>query len=212
MQLLGKSQPEQFAESLRKAAAWISGAIAAFMILRGALPAALALGGVALVLASGLPLDWRSAVAVIFGARKSGANWLKMSDADGEIIAGPNAGRRLSELTYGECLSFYAQARVGDPIAAATLEAYLDRRFAGWRAAGQRDSDTGDRFAATDGNGEMSQQEAYKTLGLPPGAGADEIIRAHRRLMKERHPDHGGATAEAARINQAKDRLLRRHG
>jgi DnaJ-class molecular chaperone len=58
----------------------------------------------------------------------------------------------------------------------------------------------------------MSEQEAYQTLGLRAGASAEEIIRTHRRLMKERHPDHGGTTDDAARINQAKDRLLRRHG
>jgi curved DNA-binding protein CbpA len=52
--------------------------------------------------------------------------------------------------------------------------------------------------------------EAYAVLGLKPGASDDEIKAAHRELMKGVHPDHGGSEFLAAKINQARDQLLRR--
>jgi curved DNA-binding protein CbpA len=54
----------------------------------------------------------------------------------------------------------------------------------------------------------MTRQQAYEVLGLSPDATPDEIREAHRRLMRANHPDSGGSTWIAARLNQARDLLL----
>ena len=86
--------------------------------------------------------------------------------------------------------------------------AYLDRREPRWREYAQGDAAAGRAAASA---GKMSEQEAYQILGLKPGASAEAITSAHRTLMKKFHPDQGGTTYLAARINEAKETLLRRH-
>src|SRR4029077_12808222 len=78
-----------------------------------------------------------------------------------------------------------------------------------WRQDAQGDAARGQRRPAA--SGKMTNEEAYQILGLQPGAGRAEIGRAHRALMKKLHPDQGGATYLAARVNEAKDTLLRTH-
>jgi hypothetical protein len=129
-------------------------------------------------------------------------------DLSGVVLAGPLRGRALATLTRADLLALRAATRGEDPDGARLLETYLDRQFAGWRAAAQ---DEGDARGGGLGSGAMAQKEAYEVLGLAQGARPEEIARAHRELMKKLHPDHGGSTSLAARVNQAKDVLLRRH-
>jgi hypothetical protein len=56
----------------------------------------------------------------------------------------------------------------------------------------------------------MSRVEALKVLGLEEGATEEEIRATHRRLILQTHPDKGGTSYLAAKINEAKDVLLGR--
>lgn len=58
--------------------------------------------------------------------------------------------------------------------------------------------------------GAMSEMEARTVLGVGPNATADEIRAAYRERMKRAHPDRGGSTQAAARLNAARATLLRR--
>ncbi|MCH8685950.1 DnaJ domain-containing protein [Pedomonas mirosovicensis] len=85
------------------------------------------------------------------------------------------------------------------------IKGIIDRIAAAGGRAGEppRGRTTGQTTVATD-------EEAYAILGLKPGASRDAILAAHRRLMRIVHPDHGGTDYLAAKINQARDILLRK--
>ncbi|WP_303719630.1 molecular chaperone DnaJ [Brevundimonas naejangsanensis] len=55
----------------------------------------------------------------------------------------------------------------------------------------------------------MSEAEARAILGVTAGADAQTVQAAWRRLMARAHPDQGGTEGLAARVNAARDRLLK---
>lgn len=123
----------------------------------------------------------------------------------GTVLQGPMTGRELGDLSEQEFIDLLQYCRREDQESAQLLEAYLDKRFGDrWHA-----DDPGNRQQQTPAQGgPMSEQEAYAVLGLKPGASRDDIIQAHRRLIQKLHPDRGGSDYLAARINEAKTRLL----
>jgi hypothetical protein len=126
----------------------------------------------------------------------------------GRVREGRFADRELDDLSEEELRQLYREVAI-DADSMALVEAYMDRRFPGWRE--DAEDDGGSRPSGAADPGTMTDEQAYEILGLSPGAGEAEIRAAHRRLLKGVHPDQGGSTFLASRINQAKDRLLGKH-
>jgi hypothetical protein len=126
----------------------------------------------------------------------------------GMVLAGRHEGRTLGEMRLRDLLELRADLS-SDAESLQLLETYLDGRFPVWREDTKADMGSGQ--GSTPGSGAMTEQEAYQILGLQAGASAVEIRKAHRRLMQRVHPDLGGSSFLAARINQAKDVLLAKH-
>jgi hypothetical protein len=144
------------------------------------------------------------------GASDVETRFLRMSlnhdtgEMDGVVLEGAFRGRRLAELTLDDLMDLLAVCRTQDAQSASVLEAYLDRLHGdGWR-----DASHGGGAGHGAETSQMSPVEAQEILGVGADASREEIIEAHRRLMQKNHPDRGGSTYLAAKINQAKDILL----
>jgi hypothetical protein len=127
---------------------------------------------------------------------------------EGMVLAGRREGRMLGAMDLDELTELYREL-AADPESRQLLETYLDGRFPVWRDNAQADGDEG--LGVAPGSGAMTKEEAYKILGLEAGAAAADVRKAHRRLMQRLHPDIGGTSFLAARINEAKDVLLSNH-
>ncbi len=121
----------------------------------------------------------------------------------GEVLSGPFKGARLEEMNLNDLQSLYQFCARASDQSISLLEAWLDRNKLKWRETWEET----DRSKQS-GTGAMSHDEALAVLGLKAGATSQEVKNAHRRLMKDFHPDRGGSDYLAAKINQAKDILV----
>jgi hypothetical protein len=216
MQAFSKANPRMLAVVLKTAGGVGALGGAAVLGLRGRIDVAITLGFIGLGLLGWLPWSMPG-----FGARsrKSGGQVSRVRSAfvemeldhdtgamRGRILAGPHEGTSLDDLDVGTLARSLAAI---DEESRALLMAYLDRRAPRWREDVEGDPAAGRGPPAS--SGKMTDQEAYQILGVQPGATAEDVGRAHRALMKKLHPDQGGSTYLAARVNEAKEVLLRRH-
>lgn len=212
------SNPALLAAWLKKLGGGAAMALAAFLFMRGRLDMAMLVGGFGAWLlgwAYSHPFaQWTKSWKTSEGkTSKVASRSLEMQldhdsgDMRGKVLAGLFQGRELESLSPPELQALMTELQSGDPDAARLLEAYLDRRFPGGREHAQPDRDPGlDRAGKP---GAMTKQEAYDILGLEHGASEEAVRQAHRALMKRIHPDAGGTSALAARVNEAKDVLLK---
>jgi hypothetical protein len=215
VKVVSKVDPHLGARVLKAGGGLVSLGMAAFLGMRGELAVAIPLG----IFGLGL-LGWMPFGPAGFSDRtqKSGGQTSRVRTAfiemaldhdsgamGGLVLAGRYQGRTLESMDLKALIDLLTEI---DDESRALLVPYLDRRDARWSEHAQSDAAAG-RPAAS--SGKMSEQEAYQILGVEAGASADMIARAHRALMKKFHPDQGGSTYLAARINEAKEILLRRH-
>jgi hypothetical protein len=208
-----QGNPAKIASVGRKAFGIVLLAAAAFIALRGSLIAAVPLVVLALSLfGKTLPFGagtfgWDRKASGQKSSVRTRALAMELdhdtSVMDGRVLDGPYRDRQLSSMSRDELLDLLKQFRGYKDQSASLLEAYLDRTYGNWRAA----AGAGEASRPASSSA-MTKDEAYLVLGLKPGATQSDIRSAHRRLMKQFHPDHGGSDYIAAKINQAKDLLL----
>ena len=215
MGVISRIDPKIGARILKAGGGLVALGLAVFLGLRGEIWVAVPLGGFGLGLLGWLPFGPAG-----FSARTTKSSgkisqvrsaYFEMElDHDtgemrGRVVAGRYQGKELATLDVKTLVEMLTEI---DDESRALLMAYLDRRDPRWSEHAQGDATAG-RTASS--SGKMSEQEAYQILGVQPGASANEIGRAHRALMKKFHPDQGGSTYLAARINEAKEILTRKH-
>lgn len=213
-----KTSPALLAVILKRGGGFLALALGGLLLARGRLDLGMALLGFGvwlMGLGRGRLSGFRNAGAGGVSRVRSAMIEMELDHSTGAIrgvvLAGRHEGAQLDSLARPALLELYGVCRRDDPDGARLLEAYLDRRFSGWRSASDAHADSGSyRAGGARRPGAISEDEAYEILGLKRGAAAADIARAHRDLMKKLHPDLGGTTDLAARVNEAKDVLMRR--
>ena len=216
-----KANPAGLAKGMRMAGGFAAIAGAVFLGARGEIAIALPLGAAGFGLLGWMPNALSGFMPAGFGSRTQKATGQKSRvrstfiemelDHDtgamtGRVLAGRYQGVTLDSLDLPALLGMLAEI---DEESRALLVAYLERRHPGWREHADGGAAAGQFHPPS--SGKMTAEEAQQILGVAPGAPAEDISRAHRLLMKKLHPDQGGSTYLAARVNEAKDVLLGRH-
>jgi hypothetical protein len=122
-------------------------------------------------------------------------------EMEGEVLAGGFTGAKLSELNRDELRALAAEFETMFPESDDSLSlllAYMEREDGG------PDDDSAPPHP--DGTN-MADAEAYRILGLEPGADVTEVRKAYRRMIRRVHPDLGGSSPLAAMLNAAKQHL-----
>ena len=214
MRGFARSNPAVLARQVRNAGGYAALGGAAILMMRGLMTYAMPLVMLGSWLLTGShTLNWRRwfpSAGNAGGAKKTGIKtaYLEMElDHDtgvmrGQVLRGTFRGRDIETMAPAEFAMLWQDCRFADPQSAQILETYLDRLHPTWR------EDMARGEASPSAGGKMTREEALEILGLKSGASTDAIRAAHRELMMRNHPDRGGSTYLAAKINQAKDVLL----
>ncbi len=215
IRLFNQANPAALARHMRIAGAVAALAGALFLMVRGAIAYAFPLAALGWWLLGGQGIgSWGN----IGGPRRSPSGQASRVVTEhlemeldhssgamhGRVLKGFFAGRNIEDLRPVELAHLWQDCRYTDPASAQLVEAFLDRIHPTWR----EDMARAEQERPRGPDGRMSAEEALEILGLSRGADEAAIRQAHRELMLKLHPDRGGSTYLAAKINEAKDTLL----
>jgi DnaJ-class molecular chaperone len=85
------------------------------------------------------------------------------------------------------------------------LAAYIKKRFGKEYSKKQSQEDLGQ----TRHSSAITRTDALSILGLEDPVSKDEVNAAYKKLISKVHPDAGGNAFLAARVNEARDILLK---
>lgn len=137
----------------------------------------------------------------------------------GTVRQGAFTGQSLDDLHVEDLKQLFHTAQTTPDDSLAVFEAYLQSRFGPtWHQtiAGEsannsdHQQDHAQHQKSPASGGQLTIQEAWDILGLTPGTNKAQIISRHKSLIQKLHPDRGGSTYLAVRINQARDLLLKK--
>jgi hypothetical protein len=215
IRLFNQANPAALARHMRIAGAVAALASAIFLMARGAIVYAFPLAAIGWWLLGGQGMgSWGSLGAPHRGPSAQSSRVvtehleMELDHASGamrgRVLKGFFAGRSIEDMKPVELAHLWQDCRYSDPASAQLVEAFLDRIHPSWREDMARTEHEHPRGP----DGRMTVEEALDILGLAPGADETAIRQAHRELMLKLHPDRGGSTYLAAKINEAKDTLL----
>lgn len=209
------ADPATVVRALRWTLVGLAGGGAAYLAVTGRFPFAALLG----LMALSFLRRWRGSIPS-FAQRANPSSgqtsevetaWLRMvldhdtGAVDGTVLKGRFQGRSLGDMGVDDVLRLLWECRREDSRSATLIETFLDRVHGDeWRELDRPSGAAG----AAGGEGPMTREEALGILGLEEGASEEDVKEAHHRLMLKMHPDRGGSTYIAAKINQAKELLL----
>jgi hypothetical protein len=212
VRLLLAANPRNVARTMRWIVGGTAALVAGFFLLRGRIEIAAVVGAAAFsILRFGRigPIKFESDTPSGDNSSAVRSRYIAMTldhatgEVSGKVIYGEFQGIDLINLGENESRRLL-NAVSGDPDSLSLLETWLDKNRAGWREWLATHPEPGPGVAIDE------DAIAYEVLGLKPGASAEEIRAAHRKLMMGVHPDQGGSNFLASKINEAKDRLLKK--
>lgn len=214
---LANADPKKLARALKLSAAIILGLLAGFFLLTGRFAFAPPLAILALMFLRNRPFFGGGSRPSSGQTSDVETDWLQATlnhdsgEMDATVLRGAFEGKTLSSMSLEQLLQLREEA-AADEQSLNILNTFLDRYFseeADGEQAHTGQSSKEERTRARSSGGPMSRAEALEILELDSSASKDDIKSAHRQLMKKFHPDHDGSDYMAAKLNEAKDLLLK---